>query len=297
MRVAVSGASGLVGSALLRHLTERDLELVRIVRERGGGGIFFSPAEGAIDAEALRGVGAVVHLAGESVGAGRWTPEQKARIRDSRIQGTGFLARAIADMDDRPEVLVCASAAGYYGDRGDEELDEESGPGQGFLAEVSEGWEAACEPAREAGVRVVSLRIGLVLSGDGGALPRMMAPFRLGLGGRIGDGRQWVSFIAIDDLVRIIERAIDDPALAGPVNAVAPSAVTNAELTRALGAVLRRPAVLPVPAAAVRLALGREMADALLLSSQRVVPRRLRETGFEWKLPELEGALRHVLAS
>jgi hypothetical protein len=297
MRVAVSGASGLVGSALLRHLADRDVELVRIVRDRGGGGIFFSPDEGAIDAEALRGVGAVVHLAGESVGAGRWTPEQKARIRDSRVRGTGLLASALAGMDERPDVLVCASAVGYYGDGGDEELDEESPPGQGFLAEVSQAWEAACAPARDGGVRVVSLRIGLVLSGDGGALPKMMGPFRLGLGGRIGDGRQWVSFIAIDDLVRIIERAIDDRSLRGAVNAVAPSPVRNAELTRALGAVLRRPAVLPVPAAAVRLGLGREMADALLLSSQRVIPRRLREAGFEWRFPELEPALRHVLAS
>jgi hypothetical protein len=292
-RIAVTGASGLIGGALVRALAAAGHRVDRVGRRppaRGTTDIVWDPERGQLDARALQGVHGVVHLAGESV-AGRWTGAVKERIRRSRVEGTRLLVAALAGLAPRPRVLVAASAVGFYGDRGDEPLTEASPPGAGFLPEVCRAWEAATEPAREAGIRVVSLRIGLVLAAEGGALPPILRPFRLGLGGVVGSGNQYWSWIALADLVRVIEKALEDPALAGPVNAVAPDPVTNRAFTRALGRVLRRPTPLPVPAAAVRLLLG-EMGQALLLASARVLPRRLEAAGFRYRYPELEGALR-----
>jgi uncharacterized protein (TIGR01777 family) len=256
--------------------------------------VSWDPAAGAIDSTGLVGVDAVVHLAGESIAGGRWTEARKRRIRDSRVSSTRLLARALAQLASPPRVLVAASATGYYGDRGAEVLREESAPGAGFLAGVCREWEAAAEPAARHGIRVVHLRIGLVLSRDGGALASLLTPFRLGAGGPVGSGAQYWSWITLDDLLGAILHALTTEALAGPVNAVAPNPVTNREFAKTLGRVLRRPALLPLPAFAARLVLG-EMADALLLASARVVPARLQATGYAFRAPTLEGALRHEL--
>ncbi len=223
-----------------------------------------------------------------------WTPAVKARIRDSRVNGTRLLCEALARLSNPPRVLVCASAIGYYGDRGDEVLDEASSPGSGFLPEVCQEWEAATEPARAAGIRVVNLRFGVILSPSGGALAKMLTPFKLGAGGRIGDGRQWMSWIALDDVIDAIAYALNTESLAGPANCVAPQPVTNLEFTKTLGRVLHRPTIFPMPAVAARIAFG-EMADALLLASARVLPKELSAAGYPFRYPQLEGALRHML--
>jgi uncharacterized protein (TIGR01777 family) len=237
---------------------------------------------------------AVVHLAGENIAAGRWTERQKARIRDSRVKGTRLLCDLLARYSPPPKALVCASAVGYYGDRGDEILKEESAPGSDFLFDVCREWEAATQTAVERGIRVVNLRIGVVLSPLGGALAKMLTPFKLGAGGVIGSGRQYMSWIALDDVVRAFHFALTNQSLLGPVNAVAPNPVTNRDFTRTLGRVLSRPTVFPMPAFAARLAFG-EMADALLLASTRVEPARLLAGSFIFRYPDLEGALRHLL--
>jgi uncharacterized protein (TIGR01777 family) len=298
MRVAVSGSTGLVGSEVVASLSTAGHEVVRLVRRSPAPGekaVRWDPAKGEVDAAGLEGFDAVIHLAGENVGAGRWTPARKAAIRDSRVNGTRLLCDALAGLARPPKTLVCASAVGYYGDRGGETLAEESPPGTGYLAEVCQEWEAASAPAARKGIRVVALRIGMVLSPEGGALPRMLPLFRAGLGGVLGGGRQYVSWVALDDLPNILLHALQRGDLTGPVNAVAPRPVTNREFTVALGKVLARPTPLPVPAFALRLAVGREMADALLLASARVVPRRLEETGYRFRFPELGGALHHLL--
>lgn len=288
---AVTGATGLIGSALVAALRGEGRRVCRVVRgEAGGDDIRWDPAAGRIDVAALRGVAAVVHLAAENVGE-RWNAEKKRRIRESRVQGTQLLARALAELETPPRVLVTASAVGIYGDRGDEALDERSATGEGFLAEVGREWEAAAEPAERAGIRVVQLRFGVVLAREGGALGRLLPPFRLGAGGRLGGGDQWMSWVSREDAVRAIRFALDTEALAGPVNVTAPEPVTNAEFTRVLGRVLGRPTLFPVPAAALQLAFG-EMAEATLLASQRALPRRLQEAGFEFRHPTLEAALR-----
>jgi uncharacterized protein (TIGR01777 family) len=293
--VVVSGASGLLGSALLPALTAAGWGHRSFVRRAPAAGeVRWDPAEGTIDAEALAGVTAAVHLAGEPIAEGRWTADRKARIRRSRVQGTRLLAASLARLPARPEVLVSASAIGIYGDRGDELLDEDSAPGTDFLAEVGKEWEAATAPARDAGIRVVHLRFGIILAADGGALPRMVKPFLLGAGGPIGNGRQWMSWIAIEDAVRIVLRSLEDARMTGPVNAVSPNPVRNSEFAERLGQVLHRPALVPVPAFALRLLFG-EMADAALLASQRVAPARLLEGGFEFRHPTLPEALRTVL--
>jgi uncharacterized protein (TIGR01777 family) len=247
-----------------------------------------------VDPSRFDGVDAVVHLAGENIAAGRWTSARKAEIRQSRVEGTRRLCEALARLAQPPRVFVSASAIGFYGDRGAQTLTEESGAGSGFLPDVCREWEAATEPASQAGIRVVNLRFGMVLSPAGGALQKMLPPFKLGLGGRIGSGAQFMSWIAIDDAVGAIHQALSAESLRGPVNAVAPTPVTNAEFARTLARILRRPAFMPVPQFAARLAFG-EMADALLLASARVMPVRLQESGYHFRFPELEGALRHML--
>jgi len=298
MRVAITGSTGLVGSEVVTVLAAAGHEVVRLVRRvpaPGEKAVRWDPAKGEVDAAKLEGVDAVVHLAGENVGSGRWTAARKAAIRDSRVNGTRLLCDALAGLARPPKTLVCASAVGYYGDRGEESLTEESPPGKGFLAGVCREWEAASESAAQKGIRVVHLRIGMVLSERGGALSRMLPLFRAGLGGVIGGGRQYVSWVALDDLAAIVLHALQCEELRGPGNAVAPNPVTNREMTEALGKALSRPTPLPVPAFALRLAVGREMADALLLASTRVLPRRLEETGYRFRFPEIGPALRHLV--
>jgi uncharacterized protein len=302
MRVVVSGATGLVGRALVKSLLADGHAVTKLVRGAaqefrapGTAAVRWDPERGEIDVAALEGHDAVVHLAGEPVAEGKWTAEKKRRIRDSRVRGTRLVAETLARLDAKPKVLAAASAIGFYGDRGGEQLDESSASGADFLSEVSREWESAAKPAAEAGVRVVNLRIGIVLSGEGGALPKMLAPFRLGVGGRVGSGRQYMSWVALEDVVSIIRRALEDETLSGPVNVVAPNPVTNEEFTKTLGRVLNRPTVLPAPAFALRLAFG-EMADALLLSGARVYPKKLQEAGFEFAYPDLEAALRRALS-
>ena len=295
MRIGVTGATGLVGSALLPFLQGGGHDVVGLRRGAAGGGDGprWDPATGRVDAPGAP-LDAVVHLAGENIAGGRWNAARKARIRDSRVDGTGALCRGLAALDPPPATLVAASAVGFYGDRGDERLDESSPAGTGFLADVCQQWEAAAAPARDAGIRVVHLRIGIVLTPAGGALGQMLLPFKLGAGGVIGSGRQFMSWIALDDLIATVLHALSTDGLAGPVNAVAPNPVTNAEFTKTLGRVLRRPTILPMPAFGARLAFG-EMADHLLLGGARIEPSRLRETGFDFGYPDLEGALRHLL--
>lgn len=296
MKVLITGATGFVGSPLVDLFTKSGDAVVRISRRAvpGKDSIQWDPAAGKLEATPLEGSDAVIHLAGENIAAGRWTAAQKARIRDSRVLGTRLLAESLARLSRRPRVLVSASAIGYYGNRGDERLNENSGPGTGFLPEVCREWEAAAKPAADGGIRVVHLRVGLVLAPAGGALAKMLPPFQMGVGGIIGDGQQYMSWIALDDLLGVIRHAVVTGSMAGPVNAVAPQAVTNREFTKTLGQVLGRPTILPLPAFAARLAFG-EMADGLLLSSSRVEPRNLLASGYVFRYPELEGALRFLL--
>ncbi len=296
MKILVSGSTGLVGSTLIPFLTTGDHSVVRLVRGTSEQGVRWDPAQGEIETAKLEGFDAVVHLAGENISGGRWNDERKERIRDSRIKGTRLLAGALAKLKKKPKVLVCASAIGFYGDRGEEVLGEDAAAGEGFLSSVCVDWEKAADAARAAGIRVVHLRFGVVLASGGGALAKMLLPFKLGLGGVIGDGDQYMSWVTVDDAVGMIHYAIENDALAGPVNAVAPNPVTNREFTKTLGAVLSRPTLIPVPAFGVRLALG-EMADELLLSSTRVVPNKLRESGYAFRFADLESALRHLLGA
>lgn len=294
--LAISGATGLIGSALVDALTGAGWVVRRLVRgsrTQRAGDISWDPDEKRLDPRELEGVEAVVHLAGEPIGQ-RWTEAVKRRIRESRVESTRLLATAIASLTRPPRVLASGSAMGIYGDRGEEILDESSTPGHDFLAEVASAWEGEAERAAVAGVRVVTLRTGLVLTPRGGALARLLLPFRFGAGGRVGSGRQWVSWIALIDTVRGIQHTIDTETLAGPVNLCAPNPVTNAELASTLARVLRRPAFFPVPASALRLMFG-EMGEATLLASQRMQPRRLLESGFRFAYPSLEAALRHEL--
>ncbi len=292
MKVLVGGATGLVGGALVNYLTASRIEILRLSRSSSPAGeptVRWDPAAGRLPAAELEGVDAVVHLAGETI-TGRWTEAKKSRIRSSRIDGTRLLSQTLAGLQRPPKVLICASAVGFYGDRGEETCTEQSAPGQGFLTDVVTEWEAATTAAKEAGIRVVHLRIGVVLSPSGGALAKMLLPFRLGLGGRIGSGRQYMSWVTLDDLVRMIDHLITHDEVCGVVNAVAPQAVTNAAFTRSLGRALRRPAVLPVPAFLIRLLFG-EMGRSLLLSSTRVEPVVLGTSGYEFVHPTLDEAL------
>ncbi|MDX6693122.1 MAG: uncharacterized protein QOF02_725 [Blastocatellia bacterium] len=297
MKIVVSGATGLVGTALEPELKAKGHEVYKLARhapDKAAGEIGWNPEQGTIDAESLEGMDAVVHLAGESVSEGRWTDEKKRRIRESRAKGTRLLSETLAGLKTKPRVLVSASATGFYGSRGDEILTEQSASGAGFLAEVCREWELSTQPAAQAGIRVANLRFGVILSAQGGALKKMLTPFKLGMGGKVGSGEQYMSWIAIEDAVGVILFALETESLRGPVNVVAPHAVTNEEYTKTLGHVLSRPTVFFVPKFAARLAFG-EVADALLLSSARVEPLRLKETGYQFKHPQLEAALRHIL--
>jgi uncharacterized protein (TIGR01777 family) len=299
MNILVSGSTGLVGTALIAALTGSGHEVVRLVRSKSRSAsrelIGWDPEANYIDAAGLAGLDAIVHLAGESIASGRWTALKKARIRDSRVRGTQLLCEALAHSATPPPVLVCASAIGFYGDRGDEVLTETSAGGKGFLAEVCRDWEGATEPARQKGIRVVNLRFGVILSAQGGALAKMLTPFKMGVGGVVGSGRQYMSCITIDDVIGAIQHSLGNNSLNGPVNVVDPTSVTNHDFTKTLGKVLGRPTVFPMPAFAARLAFG-EMADELLLSSARVVPTKLQTSGFQFRYPDLEASLRHVLA-
>jgi uncharacterized protein len=293
-RVAITGAGGLVGSALATRLESEGHAVLRLVRgEARSGEAHWDPARGEIDSAALEGVNVVVNLAGENVGQ-RWTSAVKERIRRSRVDGTRLLASALASLQAPPDVLINASATGYYGDRGDEPLTEASTPGSDFLASVVQEWEAATAPAASAGIRVALPRFGLVLSRDGGVLARMLPAFQIGAGGRLGSGKQWMSWISVPDLLDVIELIITTPGLSGPINAVAPHPVTNEEFTHTLGRVLGRPTIFAVPRPALQLAFG-EMADGALLAGQRVLPGGLERAGFQFRHPHLEGALRAAL--
>jgi uncharacterized protein (TIGR01777 family) len=260
----------------------------------GNDEISWNPAQ-ALPPEQVAGFEVVIHLAGETI-VGRWNAAKKARIRDTRVQGTKTLVEALTKTAHPPRAFICASAIGYYGDRGDEILREESAPGNDFLAQVCREWETATQPATSAGIRTVNTRFGVILSRDGGALPKMLPPFRMGVGGRIGNGRQWMSWIHIANVVGAIEHALDNPSVTGPVNVVGPNPAMNAEFTRTLARALHRPAIFPMPAFAARLAFG-EMGDALLLASQRVEPAKLVESGYQFRFPRLESALENILRS
>ena len=296
MKVAVMGSSGLIGSAYGETAKKAGVEVVRLVRHRplpGPDEVSWDPEAEDVDEQGLAGINAVVHLAGENIGARRWSNAQKARIRDSRVNGTKAISNAVARLDPKPDVLVCASALGYYGDRGDDVLTEDAPAGSDFLAHVGVEWEKASQGASDAGVRVVNLRFGLVIGRDAQLLTRQLPIFRLGLGGKLGGGRQFFSWISLDDTVRAISHAIDTPTLAGPINVCSPNPVTNAEFTKTFGRVLSRPAFFVVPRMVLRVALG-EMADTMF-SSVRMNPTRLVESGFQFEHPYLEGALRHAL--
>ena len=296
MKIAVSGASGLIGSALVPTLRDAGHVVVQLVRRKpeGPNELEWDPAAGTIDAAGLAGIDGLVTLSGATVGR-RWTPARKREILESRISSTSLLAQTVAELEPRPSVFVSAGGIGIYGDRGDEILTEESALGSGFLAEVGTAWEAAAEPARAAGIRVVNFRQGLVLSGEGGALGRMLKPFKLGLGGQIGSGRQWWSWVSMDDLLSAYTLALEGD-LAGPVNLASPNPATNRQFVKSLGRVLHRPALFHVPEFAVKAIFG-EMGETVLLASQRMLPARLLAAGFTFTYPDLDPALERALSA
>jgi len=295
--IAVTGASGFIGSAVAAVCAAEGHRVLRLVRRPAETDheVAWDPDGGQIDADKLEGVDAVVHLAGESIAGGRWNAERKARIRQSRVKGTRLLAGTLARLSAKPRVLVSGSAMGVYGDRGDEVLTETSLPGTGFLAEVGQAWESSADSARCAGIRVVHPRFGMVIHPSGGALEKMLTPFRMGLGGHLGNGQQWMSWISRDDAIAVIRAAISDESLSGPVNATSPNPVRNAEFTRLLGAALHRPAVAAVPSFALELMFG-ELAREALLASQRMMPARLHELGFSFEHPDLGPLLATLLS-
>lgn len=297
MRVLISGSSGLIGSALAENLRHEGHEVTRLVRSgsAANGSVAWDPEQGRIDAAGVEGHDAVVHLAGEGIGDHRWSDEHKRRVLDSRVKGTTLLAEALAKAERKPAVMISGSAVGYYGDRGDEPLNEESAPGTGFLSDVVTQWEASTRAAEDAAIRVVHLRTGIVLSPRGGALKPLLPLFKLGLGGKLGSGRQYFSWISIDDEIGAIRHAIATDQLRGGVNATAPNPVTNADFTKALAKAVHRPAFLTVPKAALAVRFGNQAADEMLLGGQRVLPAKLEATGYEFKHPELDGALEALL--
>ncbi len=297
MRVLITGASGLIGTALRKSFAESGWEPLLASRNepKASNEIQWSVENGFVEPERLEGIDAVVHLAGESVSGLRWTDEKKQAIRDSRVLGTRSIVDALSKLKERPKVLVSASAIGFYGERGDEEMNESSAAGHGFLAEVAKEWEGEARRAEDAGIRTVLLRTGIVLSKDGGALGTMLTPFKMGVGGVVGSGKQWMSWISLDDHVAAINFVIENEHIRGAVNAVSPEPVTNEEFTKTMGEALHRPTFIPLPEFAVSMLMG-EMGDALLLTSTKVVPKRLEDAGFEFKYPDLKGALEHALS-
>lgn len=297
MKVLITGASGLVGTALQKSFAEKGYDMLLASRSepKSENEIQWDAEKGFAEPEKLEGIDAVVHLAGESVNGLRWTDEKKKAIRDSRVLGTRNVVEAISKIKSKPKVFVSSSAIGFYGERGDEELTESSNVGSGFLADVSREWEAESRRAEDAGIRTVLLRTGIVLSKDGGALGTMLLPFKLGVGGVIGSGKQWMSWISLDDHIAAINFVLENENIRGAVNSVSPRPVTNEEFTKTMGDVLYRPTFIPLPEFAVSMLLG-EMGDALLLASTRVMPKRLEDTGFEFKYPELKSALEHAVS-
>jgi uncharacterized protein len=297
MKILISGASGFLGTHLIRVLEQQGHRVARLVRpgsERAGGDVSWDPLAATIDTASIEGTDAFVHLSGANIAHRRWTAQQKTLLRSSRVDSTRVLVDALARLKQRPPVFICASATGYYGDRGEQILTESSEPGTDFLSLLARDWEAEARRAEHSGVRTVRLRFGMILSADGGALPRMLLPFRLGLGGRFGNGQQWMPWIALDDAVQAVCLAISNTSLDGPVNVVSPNPVRNAEFVRILADALDRPALFPAPPLALRLVLG-EMADSLLLSSQRVRPTALLATKFPFRFPDLAAALPSLL--
>ena len=299
MKILVSGSHGLVGRALIKELSSKGHDVARLVREvppSNSPDVEWHPDREMIASGQMFSIDAVVHLAGESIASGQWTEEKKRRIRESRVIGTQLLSKTLAGLSRPPRVFISASAIGFYGNRGDELLTEESAPGDDFLARVCVDWERSTAAAEEKGIRVVKPRFGIILAKEGGALAKMLPPFRMGIGGKIGSGRQWMSWIALDDVVKGLDYLLLQESISGPVNFVAPNPVTNATFAGALGRVLGRPTFLPVPSFGARLAFG-EMADALLLASQKVQPKRLNDSGFSFQYPNLADALSHILAN
>lgn len=296
MKFLVTGASGLVGTALLSFLHAKNHEVYRLVRQpnQSNHTIYWNPVENQLAPKSLENFEGVVHLAGENIASGPWTSQKKEKILQSRLKGTQLLSQTLATLKHPPSIFISASAMGYYGHRGDEILDEESHAGVGFLSQVAQQWEAATQPAQQAGIRVVQLRLGMILSNQGGAFPKIKRPFELGLGGRVGEGRQYISWIALADVIGIVEHILKTENLQGPVNATAPHPVTNTEFSKVLGRVFKRPTLFSVPAFAIRLILG-EMGEELILSSIRVKPKRLLETGYSFQYNLLEEALHHLM--
>lgn len=295
LRVAITGASGLIGSDLAAKLTDDGHQVIKMVRRAPSAPdeVRWDPGSGEVDLAGLSGVGAIVHLAGAGVGDHRWTDSYKAEILNSRVNGTQAMARAAAQLDPKPAVFLCASAIGYYGDRGDLELDEDSSKGVGFLSDVVADWEQACEPAHQAGIRVVNARTGLVVSERGGAWEKLLKQFKLGAGGRLGSGNQYQAFISLRDEVRALEFLINHGSLDGPVNLTAPNPVTNKVSTQALASLLGKPAIIPAPAFALKIALGEFASD--VLSSARVLPKKLEKAGFHWDDPTINDALKEIV--
>lgn len=298
MKILISGASGLVGTHLIPVLEAKGHEIFRLVRKtpKSADEIQWDAKTGFSEKERgkLENFDAVVHLAGDNVASENWSQDKKRRIRESRVAGTRVLVDGLSKCEKPPKIFVSASASGYYGNREDEILTEESAPGKGFLPEVCEEWEAESRRAEQFGARVVNPRIGVVLAKDGGALEKMLTPFKLGVGGVVGSGKQWMPWIALDDLINVILFALENNNLRGAVNTISPGIVTNGEFTKALGKVINRPTILPIPEFAIKLLYG-EMGETLLLQGQRMIPQKLQDVGFEFQYPDLEGALRHVL--
>lgn len=295
MKVAVTGTSGLIGSSLLSFLSKKNISVCKILRESTTENeISWKPETGEWNSAFTDGIDGIVHLAGENIATGKWTKEKKKKIKNSRIEGTKRLCNHVLKLPSPPSVFVCASAVGFYGDRGVEVLNEDSSRGSGFLSDVCIGWEQATKTISNAGIRVINLRFGMVLSNAGGALAKMLTPFKMGMGGRIGNGKQYMSWVAIDDVIGAIYHALFTESLKGPVNVTSPNPVTNMEFTKILGRVLNRPTIIPMPAFAARLIFG-EMANELLLTSTRVEPKKLLNTEYRFQYPELEDALKHIL--
>lgn len=296
MKILIAGASGLVGTALVSKLKAAGAQITPLVRSAAKPGeIEWHPDRGSINAPALEGFDAVVNLAGDGIANGRWTEEKKRRILDSRVNGTRLLSETMANLSRKPTTFINASAIGFYGSRGNELVDEETGPGEGFLANVCRQWESATAPAEQAGIRIVKLRLGVILTPDGGIMGSMLRPFKLGLGGKVGSGDQVISWVAMDDVVAAIEFILQNDTLRGPINVVAPHPVTNEEFTKILGSALSRPTFMAMPAFAARLVFG-EMADEMMLSGTRVAPKVLNAAAFQFQFPELGPAVQHLLA-